>query len=64
MAMITGHSINMSIQEAFEDAVRHAIRSKNEEVHESVKFVEVRRIYAERTAEGSFRNLFVEIEAT
>lgn len=63
MPQFTGHSINMSIQEAFEDAVRDAIRSKNEEVHGSVNYVEVKRIYAERTAEGSFRNLFVEIEA-
>ncbi len=64
MPVYTGHSINMSIQDAFEDAIRQAVRHQVETHEEPVKEVEVRRVYSHRTAEGSFRNVFVEIEAT
>lgn len=63
MTLYTGHSINMSIQEAFEDAIRQVVRHQVETHEQPVKEIEVRRVYAERTAEGSFRNVFVEIEA-
>lgn len=63
MPKFTGKSINMSIQEAFEDAVRHARMSKLEEVHEPISSVEITRIYADRTGTGAFNNVFVEVEA-
>ncbi|MGI8906213.1 MAG: hypothetical protein ACR2IE_06960 [Candidatus Sumerlaeaceae bacterium] len=63
MPKFTGKSINMSIQEAFEDAVRQALLTKAEEVHEVLTSVELKRVFAERHGEGSFRILFVEIDA-
>lgn len=63
MPKFVGKSINMSIQEAFEDAVRQALLTKAEEVHEVLSSVELKRVFAERHGQGSFRNLFVEIEA-
>ena len=63
MPSFVGKSINMSIQEAFEDAVRQALVTKAEEVHETVNSVEVKRIYAERQANTGFRTIFVEIDA-
>ncbi len=63
MPKFTGKSINMSIQEAFEDAVRQAKVSKAEERHEPLTSVEVTRIYAERHGEGMFRTVHVDIDA-
>jgi len=63
MPKFIGKSINMSIQEAFEDAVRQAMHTKAEEVHGQVTSVELVRIFAERQNQGTFRTLHVEIEA-
>jgi hypothetical protein len=61
--MFVGKSINMSIQEAFEEAVRQALVAKAEETHDVLKSVEVKRIFSERREEGGFRIVYVEIEA-
>lgn len=63
MPSFIGKSINMSIQEAFEDAVRQALLTKAEEVHEVLSSVELKRVFAERHGQSAFRNLYVEIEA-
>lgn len=63
MPRFTGQSINLSIQEAFEDALQQALIAKPLEVHDTVNRVTITRIYAERHGEGSIRNMFVEVEA-
>lgn len=64
MPKFIGKSINMNIQEAFEDAVTQALISKAEEMHVPVKRIELLRVFAERQEAVSFRNLSVEIEAS
>lgn len=64
MPKFIGKSINLNIQEAFEDAVTQALISKAEEVHGTVKRVELVRVFAERQESTAFRNLSVEIEAS
>ncbi len=63
MPNFTGKSINLSIQEAFEDAVTQALVSKAQETETVLARVELVKVYAQRHGEGAFRNLFVEIRA-
>lgn len=63
MPKFTGKAIDLNLQRAFEDAVRQAMVSKAETVHDKVLSVEVTRIFSERHGEGSFNTVYVEIEA-
>ena len=64
MATFTGKSINMSVQEALEDALRQAAQHKAEDEHQLVRSFEVVRIYGVRTDQNAFRTLHVEIDAS
>ena len=63
MTTFTGKSINMSIQQALEDALRQAVQHKAEGEHALVKSFEVVRIYGVRTDQNAFRTLHVDIDA-
>lgn len=63
MPTFTGRSINLSFQEAFEDAVRQALIHRVEDDHELLKTVEVTRIYSARNEANAFGTLCVEIDA-
>lgn len=64
MPIFIGKSINLNFQEAFEDAVRHAMLEKAEGEHALVTEIEVRRIFSTRTDRTGFHTLEVEIEAS
>ena len=64
MATFTGKSINMSIQEALEDALRLAAQHKAEDKHQLVRTFEIVRIFGVRTDANAFRTLHVEIEVS
>jgi hypothetical protein len=64
MQVFTGKSINMSIQEALDDAVRQAALHKAEGEHELIHEFEILRIYGVRTESMAFRTLNVEIEVS
>lgn len=63
MPVFTGKSINMSVQEALEDAIRQAVLHKAEDEHALVTEVNVTRIFAIRTDKTAFHTIHVEIEA-
>lgn len=63
MHKFTGKSINLSIQEAFQDAVRQALIHTAEDEHHLLTTVEVTRIFSTRAERTGFRTVFVEIEA-
>lgn len=63
MPKFTGKSMELNLQNAFEDAITQAMVSKAHDVHGTIMSAEITRIYSERLGEGSFNMVFVEIEA-